>query len=462
MFSSKFGNGKTTFLKNFFESNPDYNAIHLYPVNYSVARNEDIFELIKYDILFELLATKIDLDESEESLLKIAKDFIITNKEDAVKILTPFLSMIPLIGKGLQGTTEKIIDLTHEFLSHLKNKSKNETDIIVEFLEKFTEEKGSIYEENFYTLLINDLVGRLRSSNDDGNERKTVLVIDDFDRIDPDHVFRILNVFAAHQDLDEKGNKFGFDKVIVVCDIDNIRNIFHHRYGANTDFNGYIDKFFSVDVFHFSIKQEIKNEISSLLDSISGNDSLDGLFNLKRDKNYSFNVVKDLLFVFAEKDLINVRNIVKLRQSKFILQDYLIYSFQTFSNRDFWGICIFNFLKSVFGDYNSLIKAFEKLRTQTIKIDFENEWIISYLLYPIFAIQSKNGILNVTIPLNNMEDQSKLIHLRRSSSQFSGLFYRVDFDNTDDLNWNQTCLNINIFELFYSTIKLAYERNWLQ
>jgi tRNA A37 threonylcarbamoyladenosine biosynthesis protein TsaE len=32
IFSAKFGDGKTTFLREFFKNNPEYNAIHLYPV----------------------------------------------------------------------------------------------------------------------------------------------------------------------------------------------------------------------------------------------------------------------------------------------------------------------------------------------------------------------------------------------------------------------------------------------
>jgi len=58
IFSAPFGTGKTHFLKNVFavdtEVLTNYNIIHLFPVNYTVASNDDIFELIKYDILFEL------------------------------------------------------------------------------------------------------------------------------------------------------------------------------------------------------------------------------------------------------------------------------------------------------------------------------------------------------------------------------------------------------------------------
>jgi hypothetical protein len=50
LFSAPFGKGKTTFLNLYFdEYNKEYEAFHLYPVNYSVASNEDIFKYIKRD-----------------------------------------------------------------------------------------------------------------------------------------------------------------------------------------------------------------------------------------------------------------------------------------------------------------------------------------------------------------------------------------------------------------------------
>lgn len=56
LFSGAFGIGKTYFLKEFFKDNPDkYNVFHLFPVNYQVSQNEDIFEQIKIDILYHIL-----------------------------------------------------------------------------------------------------------------------------------------------------------------------------------------------------------------------------------------------------------------------------------------------------------------------------------------------------------------------------------------------------------------------
>lgn len=55
LFSAPFGSGKSTFLTEFFERSELYNVFKIYPVSYSISHNEDIFELIKYDILFQLI-----------------------------------------------------------------------------------------------------------------------------------------------------------------------------------------------------------------------------------------------------------------------------------------------------------------------------------------------------------------------------------------------------------------------
>lgn len=46
--SAKFGDGKTTFLQEFFNQyEEELFAITIRPVNYSIASNEDVFEYIK-------------------------------------------------------------------------------------------------------------------------------------------------------------------------------------------------------------------------------------------------------------------------------------------------------------------------------------------------------------------------------------------------------------------------------
>src|SRR4051812_17546947 len=71
IFSAKFGMGKTTFLKWYFaqdDAKEKFNCIHLFPVNYSIAGNEDIFRYIKYDVIVELLKEGYDVKEEDVHL----------------------------------------------------------------------------------------------------------------------------------------------------------------------------------------------------------------------------------------------------------------------------------------------------------------------------------------------------------------------------------------------------------
>src|SRR5690606_11957375 len=115
-------------------------------------------------------------------------------------------------------------------------------------------------DETIITQIIERKIQSLKVTKDN-QTKETVLIIDDLDRIDPEHIFRILNVFGAHFENGQfesfssyTCNKFNFDKVILVCDINNIRNIFHSKYGTATDFAGYIDKFYTHEIFEYDIR----------------------------------------------------------------------------------------------------------------------------------------------------------------------------------------------------------------
>jgi hypothetical protein len=81
-------------------------------------------------------------------------------------------------------------------------------------------------------------------------KKNTILVIEDLDRIDPKHLFRILNILSAHIDLENgENNKFGFDKIILVMDYIQTKHIFHHNYGENANYEGYMSKFITTQPF---------------------------------------------------------------------------------------------------------------------------------------------------------------------------------------------------------------------
>ncbi len=464
VFSARFGNGKTTFLRNFFENNNEYNAIHIYPIHYSVASNEDIFELIKYDILFKLITTELDLDKSVDTFIKITEKSPYNNVEEVLKLFTPFLSIIPLIGGAAQESTERIIDFSKKVLSHYKNGKKSELDFIEKYLKEFTSVKGSIYEEDFYTKLIKNLVERLKyvgKEKESQSARKTVLIIDDLDRIDPAHIFRILNIFAAHQDIDSQGNKFGFNKIIVVCDIDNIRSTFHHKYGASTDFNGYIDKFYSVDVFKYSMMEELYKEVDSILNSIEGNEALEKIFNLRRDRNYIFKTIQNLLRSFVKSGIINVRNVVKLKGNKYNLYVYPLNTRENYNNIQLWGVVVFNFLKTIFGNYWEVMVAFNKIQNGMVindAIDYK-EWLLNYILLPIHCIDVKETVVNV--PTLTGETIGLKIKLERIPSAHDNGYYTSRIDSPTS-EWETLIQNCNLNKFFHQTYKLAFEKQYLK
>ncbi|PKP31016.1 MAG: hypothetical protein CVT99_11025 [Bacteroidetes bacterium HGW-Bacteroidetes-16] len=417
VFSSRFGNGKTTFLKKFFKEHNKYNAIHLYPVKYSVASNEDIFELIKYDILFELLTKKIEIDDSVKSFLKIAQKLLISNKSEIAKIITPFFNIIPEIGGAVKESAERTIDFIAKVKDEFNEEKKNEYDKIVDYLAEFTNKSGSIYEENFYTLLIKELVEKLKLNANKNEVREAVLVIDDMDRIDPEHIFRILNVFAAQSDINKNENKFGFDKVIVVCDIDNIRSIFHHKYGTKSDFNGYIDKFYSVDVFKYSMKDELLRNVRGIFHTIKCRYLTEYVLN----DHDLVDEIDWLLSNFVYNDLINVRNITKLNEADISISRYGVkYSGNDFSH-NYYALRIFNVLKVFFGNYADLISAFEKLID---KVDYEEDrpdaidWRLKLVFLPIIGMYTlaENKPTTITVPTTSLHDGLGITYqLRRIS-----------------------------------------------
>lgn len=264
LFSAKFGHGKTTFLNNYFENKKEeFHIITIYPVNYSITSNEDIFKYIKCEILFQLLKVEgLEFNKQEFSIFYTIPEFL---KKNVHNVLAPFINLIPGIGGDLYTVYEKLFELGKNFFDFHDKSKINDKKKAEKFISQFFENEGSLFENNFYTQLIRYLLSQIQKKG-----KKVVLVIEDTDRIDPEHIFRIFNVFAAHFDTYERkneclSNKFGFDKIIIVCDIDNIYSIFKHRYGPDTDFNGYINKFFSRNPYRFNSFFVIQNIINSIL-----------------------------------------------------------------------------------------------------------------------------------------------------------------------------------------------------
>jgi hypothetical protein len=256
IFSAKFGDGKTYFLNKFFEEHKDeFEAIRIFPVNYQVADNKDVFELIKKDILIHLLANELVENEDFFDETIYAQNYLFNNGAD---IVLDILSDVPAVK-----VPAKIIQKS---LKHLKKYKDDNVDFKAdkrELIEKYLsgfENNTGVTEYDSISVLITRILKAIQKKG-----KKVVLVIDDLDRIDPAHLFRILNVLTAHIDREvvlqneiEDGvgnNKFNFDHIITVFDFQNAKNIFHHLYGADTDFDGYISKFISGKPFEYSLQK---------------------------------------------------------------------------------------------------------------------------------------------------------------------------------------------------------------
>lgn len=252
--SAKFGDGKTFFLnqlRNNEELAEEYKFFTIYPVNYSVAKNEDVFEYIKRDIILQLnkedLLDKIDIDAVLDSLLNF----------DDVRAVVSFLLSFVAGGTFYDKIFNKFGEKKKEY-----EEKKHTAD---KYLSSFTQKQGSIYEEDGYTLLIRNAINWMKQDHAmnglDWKGKKAVLIIEDLDRLDPKHLFRILNVLSAHIDditaPDTVTNKFGFSNIVLVMDYETTKYIFHHFYGNDACYEGYMSKFLSREPFRYSIRPYI-------------------------------------------------------------------------------------------------------------------------------------------------------------------------------------------------------------
>jgi len=240
--TGQFGDGKTYFLKEMQKALADkYYFVTLYPVNYSVARNEDIFEYIKRDILLRLakegILNNIDFEAVADSCF---------NWENLRAVISFLLTFVP------RGTFyDKLLSKAEEFKKSYDEKKKTWD----KFESTFVAQRGGLYEHDAYTKLIENAIDYIQHQVKDNDKRKAVLIIEDLDRIDPAHLFRILNVLGAHIDEDKNTNKFGFSNIVVVLDYDKTEHLFHHFYGGKANYSGYMCKFMSHYPFRYSLKR---------------------------------------------------------------------------------------------------------------------------------------------------------------------------------------------------------------
>lgn len=255
IFSAKFGDGKSYFLNEFMKSydekKNDYYFITLHPVNYVVEENRDVIEYIKRDILFQLIKDNriYDFKEGYDKIFDA-----VCNKESLLKLGDFVASIIPI--EGLKDGYEALKDLASTI--HEKYKSQDVLHVVDDYLNGFYGKMGSISECDAFTCLIQKSLEQMMA--------KSVLIIEDLDRIDPAHLFRIMNVLSSQVDNPyysevSNGNKFGFDKIILVMDYEIAKHLFHHFYGKEANYEGYMNKFLNTLPYSYSIKEEAHRQV---------------------------------------------------------------------------------------------------------------------------------------------------------------------------------------------------------
>lgn len=308
--SAKFGDGKTYLLNELRKDETmqdKYEFFTIYPVNYSVAKNEDVFEYIKRDIIVQLherkLLENIDLNALFASVL---------TSDDFTSVVSFLLSFVPM--------GEFYNKVYHKFLE-IKNKYDEKKHTADKYLSQFANTGGCIYEEDGYTTLIRMAIEWISQDHSlNGEERKAkmpVLIIEDLDRLDPKHLFRILNVVSAHIDDSKQpdivGNKFGFNNIVLVMDYDVTKHIFHHFYGEQACYEGYMSKFLSREPFRYSITSIMIQTFETQLGEKLGIQNLWKFFSRFRER-------------LAESSLRDLHKLTQFETKFYIKQEEYIYS----------------------------------------------------------------------------------------------------------------------------------------
>lgn len=306
LFSGKFGIGKTYFLNDFFEiKKEDYEAFHLFPVNYQITSNENIIEFLKYDILVELLKKNKNIIQKNDynNLIDLQLLLYLWGKDNFVEVIKTGVSLIPKLGRPLKD----VIGLIENFLKFKKNIEAGDQGFIDTFLNKI--KKKNISETDPLSELLKQKIKKQKK------KKQSVLILDDLERIDPEHIFRIINIFFAHFDSRniELSNKFSFDKIILVADVQNLKSIFHYKYGKQTDFSGYFDKFFSVEVFQFKNEEIIVKVIDQIISKFQIEDTINLSEALEPDgflRIFLEDILKKSLGLTG-KEKLNLRQLLK-------------------------------------------------------------------------------------------------------------------------------------------------------
>ena len=377
IFSGKFGVGKTYFINEFF-NDPDcgFQRLYISPVNYSIANNEDIFEYIKVNILFQLLEKNYcALENKKPNLSARLLSYVKNNGKEIIQDLLEKSASIGILNLDDEFSTAiKSLFLLSSFWPKTEgtdNNTQSDNENIEDFIKNLSTKKGSIYENDVITQLIKQIISFIKEDT----HKPIVLVIDDLDRIDPEHIFRILNILSAHENFCESGlNKFGIDKTILVCDINNIRNIYKAKYGIDVDFNGYIDKFYSKEIYHFDNTDNVIKAVSVILCSMKSKYEN----SLIIPNEFTSKSCQALLKALLRANKLNLRTLLKINEKNYDNTRTIKLSWKTVLVNDFISLPVFDFLKTMLGSIEELEEAILNLTASNIK-SFEKDICIGFI-----------------------------------------------------------------------------------
>lgn len=435
--SAKFGDGKTYFLNQLRQNedlNKDFKFFTIYPVNYSVAKNEDVFEYIKRDIILQLnkegLLDKIDIDAVFDSLVSF----------DDVRAVVSFLLSFVAGGAFYDKIFNKFWEKKKEY-----EEKKHTAD---KYLSSFTQKQGCIYEEDGYTLLVRNAIKWMKEDHAmNGPEwkgKKAVLIIEDLDRLDPKHLFRILNVLSAHIDdttPDTVTNKFGFSNIVLVMDYETTKFIFHHFYGQEACYEGYMSKFLSREPFRYSIRPYIAVPLELDL-------------SRKLGIRHAFISFSKLWIRLNELSIRDLKKLTQIDTQDSIRKSFFKYESMKFST----SLPLFHLIiymvecgmsvEEITEDFKPKINSQSRGELRTLCSEYFS------LVYPLYAIMNKSeikyfkyGADNYSISLKKENDIITDISVTHAASWDSADLIRIDeLDIEDTIRWClgefSTCINL--------------------
>lgn len=283
--------------------------MYLSPVHYVVNSNEDIFELIKVDLIKQLHYSKKLKIGTPQLKGKGAVTLINYALKEPIKIvatlsssLTKLHPAVEVLAGGAKAVHELISDFNEFEKKFNKDVLQTNDEKLIEYSDAYGARRGSYLEFDLISQILSSSIESIKTGSKGEPKLKPVLIIDDIDRLDPDHIFRLLNIFSAHHSGEKNAHKFGFDHVILVADIENIQKVYYHKYGPQTEFGGYIDKFYSTEHFDFISDGLLRSYIQE---------------HIVIDESPEFKkVLSHILALLVSENKVKIRDIVKKPQTQ--------------------------------------------------------------------------------------------------------------------------------------------------